>query len=134
MARPALHHVRLNVADVAESVRFFGLFGFTTIVRYDSPEAVIVQLGPGGTAPGVELWYRPRHPTRPPPDFHIAIALENVPGWVQCLRSHGVPILREPFKLGHERIAFVSDPDGHAIELYEWIEEPDEGDPAGGAS
>jgi lactoylglutathione lyase len=119
-------HVKLDVADLDRSVAFYrDALGFVQIVRYDRDDGItIVQVSPTGMPPGIELWFEP--PFRPAPDdrLHVALEARSLPDLVVRLQSLGVEIVREPFRIGHELIAFIRDPDGYLIELNEIVEEP----------
>ncbi|HET7232367.1 MAG TPA: VOC family protein [Longimicrobium sp.] len=121
MGVTAFLHVKLDVADLERARRFYcDLLSLRPIVRYDRDDGVtILQLSPTGEPPGVELWYEP--PFRPDPGdrLHIAFAVTDLPAVVARIRDSGWPIEREPFRIGHEQIAFVRDPDGYLIELNE---------------
>jgi lactoylglutathione lyase len=113
--------VKLDVEDLERSLEFYcGRLGLRQIVRYDRDDGiVIVQLSPTGTTPGIELWYEAPGTALRNDRLHIAFAVDGVLEVVEALRSHGVLIEREPFRIGHERIAFIRDPDGYLIELNE---------------
>jgi catechol 2,3-dioxygenase-like lactoylglutathione lyase family enzyme len=121
MGLRAFLHVKLDVEDLERSLEFYcGRLGLRQIVRYDRDDGiVIVQLSPTGEPPGVELWYEAPGTALHNDRLHIAFAVEGVSEVVEALRRHGVPIEREPFRIGHERIAFIRDPDGYLIELNE---------------
>lgn len=113
-------HAKLDITDLARSELFYKkLFGLKELVRYEIPYGTILQLAPNGQTAGVELWYE--EPMRPAPKttLHIAFSVDNTRAWVNYLREHGVPIEKEPFEVGNEVIAFVTDPDGYLIELNE---------------
>ena len=114
----AFMHAKLDVTDMKRSERFYrDVLGLKEIVRYRIPKGVILQLSPTGEFPGVELWYE--EPVEPAPQtkLHIAFNVDDTRAWVDHLRELGVPIVEEPFEVGHEVIAFIRDPDGYLIEL-----------------
>ena len=117
-------HAKLDVADLDQSLMFYGgTLGFKQIVRYDRTDGItIVQMSPDGMSPGVELWFEP--PFKPAPDdrFHIALQVKALTDFVVKLRSLDVEIVRPPFRIGHECIAFIRDPNGYLIELNEIVE------------
>lgn len=115
----AFLHVKLDVADLDRSLAFYvGVLGFKEIVRYDvGGSHTIVQVSPTGQPPGIELWHEPPHQGRCDDRLHIAWATPDVAAAVRALEARGVTIERRPFTVGHERLAFVRDPDGYLIEL-----------------
>lgn len=121
MGLRAFLHVKLDIEDLERSLEFYcGRLGLRQIVRYDRDDGiVIVQLSPTGEPPGIELWYEAPRTALRNDGLHIAFAVDGVPEVVEALRSHGVLIEQEPFRIGHERIAFIRDPDGYLIELNE---------------
>jgi lactoylglutathione lyase len=114
-------HVKLDVEDLMRSLDFYcDKLQLKQIVRYDLPNnAVIVQVSPTGQPPGVELWYEKPFKGFNNNRLHIAFEVDDVVGTVSELRRRGVFIEQEPFRKGHELIAFIRDPDGYLIELNE---------------
>lgn len=114
-------HVKIDVQDLQHSLHYYtSLLGFRQIVRYDRPDGVvIVQLSPTGKPPGVELWYEPPWKGFCNDRFHFAFKVHDLANVVDRLKASGVPIDTPPFQIGHEKIAFLRDPDGYLIELNE---------------
>lgn len=114
-------HVKLDVADMARSIRFYcDLLGLTQVVRYDRDDGVtIVQVAPEGRTSGIELWYEPKNAGFANRRLHVAFEVTALDRLLERLRTKAVRIDREPFTIGHERIAFIRDPDGYLIELNE---------------
>src|SRR3989442_12171992 len=111
-------HVKLLVRSVDRSIDFYGkLLGFRTIVQYRTATGLIVHVSPDGDYPGLELWEEDRPAHNYGNDFHFALEVDDVSAWVDFLRGKGVEVKREPFRIGKETIAFVSDPDGYMVEL-----------------
>jgi lactoylglutathione lyase len=117
----ALHHLKIDVEDLARSLRFYcEQLEFRQIVRYELDDGgVIVQVSPTGEPPGVELWYEIGGARFSHDRLHFAFAVTEIDALVQRLATRGVSIAAHPFRKGHELIAFVRDPDGYLIELNE---------------
>lgn len=121
----ALDHVRLDVVDISAAARFYvEAIGLTEIVRYDSPNVVIVQLGFNGWPPGVELWYQGDLAPCPSRTEHIAFLVADVFKAVEHVASLGYDVDQYPRKQGPETVAFVRDPDGHLIEFNDFRSRP----------
>lgn len=114
-------HVKLVVENLDRALEFYlGTLGFRTIVRYDLDDGgVIVQVSPTGRPPGLELWCEPGVEPILDDRLHVALGVTDLLGTVQQLRSKGVALEQEPFRKGHELIAFLRDPDGYLVELNE---------------
>jgi lactoylglutathione lyase len=117
----AFLHVKLDVADLERSLRFYcDALGWKQIVRYDRDDGVtIVQVSPDGNGAGIELWHEPPHQGFAFDRLHLAISVDDVHAATIRLAAAGVTIDRTPFRIGHETIAFIRDPDGYLIELNE---------------
>jgi len=50
---------------------------------------------------------------------HIALSVNNLDAWVAKLRSEGVKILEQPYKLGDMRAVMIEGPSLEALELVE---------------
>jgi catechol 2,3-dioxygenase-like lactoylglutathione lyase family enzyme len=114
-------HVKLDIEDVNASLAFYcGKLQFKEIVRYQLPEGgLIIQLSPTGAPPGIELWYENLFSGFRNDRLHIAFSVSDIESVVNELKGRGVMIEQEPFRKGHELIAFIRDPDGYLIELNE---------------
>ncbi|GAB3066775.1 VOC family protein [Micromonospora schwarzwaldensis] len=109
---------RLDVRDMDAAEAFYrDALGFQRVFRYDIPDGVIQMMAPGGKPPGVELTMLTDLVPNASPTEHIAFLADDVPAWVERIRSLGYRVEREPFTIGDETMAFVLDPDGHRIEL-----------------
>ncbi len=126
-ASATLDHVRVDVADIEVSERFYReALGLRRVVRYELGDRVIVQMAPLGVAGGVELWQQEELAPRPHLTHHVAFKVDDVPGFVDHVRTLGYRIVDEPFRIGVETVAFIADPDHHAIELNDFRGRPDE--------
>lgn len=113
-----LHHVKLNVRDMERSLDFYrNKLDFREMARYPIDSGLIVQLSHNGRPPGIELWYEEPALAVENKELHIAFEVSDVESYVSVIRDKGVRITREPFRIGHELIAFIEDPDGYQIEL-----------------
>jgi lactoylglutathione lyase len=121
MTLKAFLHVKIDVEDLERSLDFYcDKLQLKQIVRYDLPnDAVIVQVSPTGQPPGIELWYEKPFKSFDNDRLHVAFEVEDLEYSVRELRQRGVRIEQEPFRKGHELIAFLRDPDGYLIELNE---------------
>ncbi len=119
-------HVKIDVQDLDRSLHYYGaLLGFKQVVRYDRADGiVIVQISPTGEPPGLELWYQPPLKGFRNDRLHVAFQVRDIDSLIEQLRAKGVGIETEPFQIGHERIAFLRDPDGYLIELNETTSSP----------
>jgi Glyoxalase/Bleomycin resistance protein/Dioxygenase superfamily len=50
---------------------------------------------------------------------HIGLSVSDLDAWVAKLRSEGVTILQEPYRLGDTRAVMIEGPSREAIELVE---------------
>jgi lactoylglutathione lyase len=122
----AFLHVKIDVQDLERSLDFYcHKLRLRQIVRYDLPDdAVIVQVSPTGQPPGLELWYERPFKGFDNDRLHVAFEVEDVEGTVLELQRKGVKIEQQPFRKGHELIAFLRDPDGYLIELNQDTSRP----------
>jgi catechol 2,3-dioxygenase-like lactoylglutathione lyase family enzyme len=118
------HHLKLDVADLSRSLDFYcGKLTFKQIVRFDRQDGVtIVQVSPTGDPPGIELWHEPRYGCYNSDRLHFCFSTDDLEGLVARLKRLGVHVERVPFRIGHEYIAFVRDPDGYLIELNQHLD------------
>jgi catechol 2,3-dioxygenase-like lactoylglutathione lyase family enzyme len=118
----SFHHLKIDVGDLDVALRFYcEILGFKQIVRYDRDDGVtIVQISPDGHPPGIELWEEDGHAGIRNDRLHFAFLVENVTSLLEHFERAGVEIETRPFKIGHEIIAFIRDPDGYLIELNEY--------------
>jgi len=109
-----IHHVSVNVSDVAENVAFYTeVLGGS--VRSDRPD-----LGVAGA--WINLGTQEVHliEATVPPNVgqHFAIRVGDLDDAVDGLRSKGVDV-EEPFSIGSDRQTFIHDPAGNLIELHQ---------------
>jgi glyoxylase I family protein len=110
----AIHHVSLNVTDVARGIRFYTeVLGGS--LRGDRPDF-------GFAGAWIDLGSEQVHLIKAtvPPDHgqHFAIRVADLDSAVAELRAKRV-IVSDPVPVGTGRQAFTSDPDGNAVELHE---------------
>jgi catechol 2,3-dioxygenase-like lactoylglutathione lyase family enzyme len=115
MALRGVHHVQLNVNDVAEALAFYEALGMT--VRGDRPDIGVDGAWLDVAGQQVHLLLAPT-----PADVgqHFALEVDDLDGIVAALRGRGVEV-REPRSLGTglARQTSLRDPSGNRIELRE---------------
>lgn len=115
-----VHHVSINVADVDAALAFYtGLLGLS--VRDDRPS-----FGFGGA--WLDVGHQQIHliEADPPPNLgqHLAIQVEDLDHSVAELRGEGIHVT-DPSPVGPGRQAFLQDPSGNTVELYEHLASDD---------
>ncbi|MGE6632048.1 VOC family protein [Bacillus sp. NPDC077027] len=117
----------LYVTDVERSIHFYqDLLGFPVKLRVES----YVEFDTGE----VTLAINSREDVKeaiglPVPDtqtasqtFEVGFVTDDVHGTIASLKQKGVPILKEPVKKPWgQTVAYVTDPDGHFIEICDAI-------------
>ena len=110
-----IHHVNVNVRDLAAAMQFYvdGL-GFTVLPRPDVGR-------PGAwLAIGVHQLHLAEDPDAViDPRQHFALHVDDLDGCVADLQSNGITPQLAPLRPGAGRQAFVMDPSGNRIELNE---------------
>lgn len=111
-----VHHVSLNVSDVDAAMAFYtGTLGLG--VRTDRPD-----FGFGGA--WLDVGGQQIHLiAAPPPENlgqHLALRVADLVATVSELRSQGIEVT-DPSPVGPGRQAFLVDPSGNAVELYQWV-------------
>jgi len=114
-----VHHVSVNVTDVASSLAFYTeVLGGT--VRDDRPDLAVggawIDLG----AAQVHLIEKSVPPAL---GQHFAILVDDLDGAVEELRSAGIEV-GDPVLIGSARQTFVRDPDGNLVELHQRLSDP----------
>jgi glyoxylase I family protein len=122
-----MHHLALEVSDIERSTRFYTeLLGFTKTGEYyfEDRGRHIVFLDLDGVC--LELLSGPTntpHEPRPAEQCaykHLALVTDDVDGDIEKLRAAGVPLKQEPGDTAmNSRMAFVEDPDGLPVELWQ---------------
>ena len=116
----------LEVADLEAAERFYaGVLGFPVVERWsERGEAVWVmagdrtriglwrpQIGLGGGRGGTHVHYA------------VHVAGESLDAAVERIRAHGHEVYvhdHSDYGRGRGRAAYVTDPDGHVLELWTW--------------
>jgi catechol 2,3-dioxygenase-like lactoylglutathione lyase family enzyme len=112
----------LEVVDLEESIRFYTeVLGLPLVERWDHRGAVWVmagdrtriglwrpQVGLAGGRGGVHVHYAMHVPE------------ESYDAAVERLRAHELQVQEEIFEEDRGRAAYVTDPDGHVVELWTW--------------
>ena len=109
-----VHHVAINVADLAESVAFYTeVLGLTD--RTDRPDLGIdgAWLDAGGQQVHFVVAPVPRNLGQ-----HFAVLVDDLDAVVDELRGRGVEV-SDPGDVGPGRQAFLLDPSGNALELHQ---------------
>lgn len=112
----------LEVIDLEESVRFYTeVLGLPLVERWDNRDAVWVM---AGDRTRIGLW-RPQVGLaggRGGVHVHYAMHLpeESYEAAVERLRGNGLDVQEEVFEEDRGRAAYVTDPDGHVVELWTW--------------
>lgn len=125
-------HLGLRVADRERSVAFYTALGYETLGNVPATELgtlTMLKL-PGDEFVTLELVHDPAHGRVEPGSFsHLVIQVEDLHTTVAQLAARGVDAEAPGSPDGSPDFwtAWVTDPDGHRIELVQW---PD-GHPAG---
>jgi lactoylglutathione lyase len=116
----------LRVSDLQRSVAFyerhFGLREQRRIAFPEIPRTLVFMAADGDNGAGMqlELWHEPSDPVGPVShNGHLGIGVHHIDEFVAKLASHGVLVQQAPRALrpGGRRIAVITDPDGHELEL-----------------
>ena len=121
-----LIHVCLNVADADESIEFYEQFGFEESWSFTTPDGETENRYVAADN-GVELQLSE---TDGETEFeqgtawdHVALGVEDVDATVEEIDHYGVLDEPGPQPAAGAYTAFVADPDGHAVELIEPLED-----------
>jgi lactoylglutathione lyase len=126
--RPRISYVAFRVADLDRSLKFYaGLLGMKERQRIPLDSGVLEVLlgyGDANKDAGILLLHDPKRtePYTHGTGYHrYIIAVKDLPGLITHLKTNGVKITRGPTRVENLKLsyAFISDPDGYAIELVE---------------
>lgn len=109
-----IHHVSVNVEDVAEAVTFYTeVLGFT--LRSDRPDFGFdgAWLDVGG-----QQLHLLKAEVPAAAGQHFAVRVDDMDRVIEEIRSRGLAV-SDPVAVGMNRQAFLSDPAGNGIELHE---------------
>lgn len=107
-----VHHVALEVDDLAAAVGFYGVLGFRVLPRPESLGSNGVWLGAGG----LELHLIEVDAVGPIASNHVALRVADNAAVVAALREAGIEV-SDPFDIGAGIQSFLHDPAGNLIEL-----------------
>lgn len=124
---PRILHTMIRVNNLEESIKFYtDVVGMQVQSRKDYPEGkftlVFVGFGPdkdqGGSIELTHNWDTSSY-TLGNAFGHIALAVDDIYGFCDRVKSLGGKVTREPgpMKHGTTEIAFIEDPNGYKIEL-----------------
>ena len=124
VAVTGVNELVLEVVDLEASERFYaGILGLPVVARWEDREAVWVM---AGERTRIGLW-RPQVGIaggRGGVHVHFAMHIgeEDYDAAVGRLRAQGLDVHEERFgdDQGPSRAAYVTDPDGHVVELWTW--------------
>jgi lactoylglutathione lyase len=126
--RPRISYIAFRITDVERSLKFYtGLLGMTERTRIPLDTGVVeILLGYGDASKdaGILLLHDPK---RTEPYTHgdafnrFIVSVKDLPGLVAYLKANDVKVPRGPTRVENLKLsyAFVTDPDGYAIELVE---------------
>ena len=126
--RPRIAYVAFRVLDADRSLKFYtGLLGMKERQRIPLESGVteiLLGYGDPNKDAGLLLLYNPNHkePYTHGDGYHrFIIGVNDLAGLVANLKANGVKVTRDPTRVENLKLtyAFVSDPDGYAIELVQ---------------
>ncbi len=120
-------HAAFKAHDLDKSIQFYTKLGIDEAFRLNNPDGSLmlvylhvagdrfIEVFPGGAPPD---------PERRSSFMHLCLLVDDIHATVEELRAAGIMIDREPKQgLDHNMQAWISDPDGNAIELMQLVEE-----------
>src|ERR671933_239202 len=120
-------HAAFAAFDLERSLTFYAQLGTHEAFRLHHPDGSVmlvylhvagdrfIEVFPGGAPPD---------PERRSSFMHLCLLVDDIHATVEELRSAGITIDREPKQgLDHNMQAWITDPDGNAIELMQLVEE-----------
>ena len=120
-------HAAFKAHDLDKSIQFYAKLGIGEAFRLNKPDGSLmlvylhvagdrfIEVFPGGAPPD---------PERRGSFMHLCLLVDDIHATVEELRAAGIMIDREPKQgLDHNMQAWISDPDGNAIELMQLVEE-----------
>ncbi|MFM8518183.1 MAG: VOC family protein [Nevskiaceae bacterium] len=125
-ASPRLLHAMLRVRDLQRSLEFYERhFGLREQRRIAFPEiprtlVFLASSGDDGSGMQLELWHEPLGPVEAVShNGHLGIGVHQIDELVARLAAAGVPVTKSARALrsGGRRLAMITDPDGHELEL-----------------
>jgi len=126
--RPRISYVAFRITNVERSLKFYtGLLGMTERQRIPLDSGVVeILLGYGDASKdaGILLLHDPKRtePYTHGDAYHrFIVAVKDLPGLVAHLKANDIKVPRGPTRVENLKLsyAFVTDPDGYAIELVE---------------
>ncbi len=121
-------HIMIRVLDVEKSLDFYtGLMGLELVqeASIESIKATLYYLEDKESGVQIELTHNHVVPDKPYTNGdafgHIAFEIDSMEEFTEKLNKFGLKYDREPFVIGSngKKVAFVSDPDGNAVEIAE---------------
>jgi lactoylglutathione lyase len=116
-------HAAFRAADITRTLEFYALLGIHEAFRLNHEDGSLmliylhvagdrfIELFPGGLPPDTD---------RQASFMHLCLLTDDLHGLVEALRGSGITIAQEPtLGLDHNWQAWISDPDGNAIELMQ---------------
>lgn len=107
-----VHHVALEVDDLASAIGFYGELGFQALPRPESLGSNGVWLGIGG----FELHLVEVDAMTASASNHVALRVTDNAAVVAALRERGIDV-SDPFDIGAGIQSFLRDPSGNLVEL-----------------